>query len=121
MRRELPIIVAAFADERQVYEALIRLEALDIGRDLIGVCARVNRHNGHPQEEVHLLSVLAPGHLRRDVETLLLRCNALSMGGAAEMRSSFGVLPHPGVLEDCGVKLPMGPEYHESMNHGGGV
>ncbi len=121
MRKELPIVVAAFADEEQVGEALVRLEALNVVRDLIGVCARVNGQNGHSQESVHLLSVLAPSRLHGDIERLLLQCNALSIGSAAEMRAAFGVIPHPGVFEDGGMKLPMGPEYHESTNHADGV
>ena len=111
MRKELPIVVAAFADEEQAHEALVRLEALNVVRDLIGVCVRVNGRNGHSQESVHLLSVLAPSRLRRDIETLLLRCNALSVSGATEMRAAFGVIPHPGVFEDGGMKLPMGQDY----------
>jgi hypothetical protein len=111
MRKELPIVVAAFADEEQVDAAIAEMEGLKVGLDSIGVCARVNGRNGHPREEVRLMSVLAPSRLRSDIEALLLRCNALSVGSAAEMSAAFGVLPHPGVFEDGGMKLPMGQDY----------
>jgi hypothetical protein len=111
MRKELPIVVAAFADEEQVDTAIAEMEGLKVGLDSIGVCARVNGRNGHPREEVRLMSVLAPSRLRSDIEALLLRCNALSVGSAAEMSAAFGVLPHPGVFEDGGMKLPMGQDY----------
>lgn len=118
MRRELPIVVAAFADEEQVHEALGRLEALNLARDLMGVCLRVNGRNGHSEESVHLLSVLAPSRLHGDVKGLLLRCDALSIGSAAEMSAAFGATPHPGVFEDGGMKLPLGLEYLELPSHG---
>jgi hypothetical protein len=111
VRKELPIVVAAFGDEEQVHETLTRLEALNVGRDLIGICAKVNGQNGHAHETVHLLSVLAPSRRHGDVERLLLQCNALSVGSAAEMSAAFGATPHPGVFDDGGMKLPMGPDY----------
>jgi len=120
-RRKLPIVVAAFADHEQVDAAVARLEALKVRRDLIGVCTSVNGRNGHGRERVHLLSVLAPSRLNGDVERLLVRCNALSVGSAAEMRAAFGVIPHPGVLEDRDMKLPMGSDYWELSNPGGEV
>ncbi len=119
--RKLPIVVAAFADHEQVDAAVARLEALKVRRDLIGVCTSVNGHNGHSREHVHLLSVLAPSRIHGDVESLLFQCNALYVGGAAEMRAAFGLIPHPGVLEDRGTKLPMGSDYWELSNSNGEV
>ena len=111
MRKELPIVVAAFADEEQVRETLARLAALNIGRDLIGIRTRANGQNGHAHGTVHLLSVLASPRRRDEIAALLFTCDALSVGSAAEMSAAFGLVPHPGVLEDGGVKLPMGPGY----------
>jgi hypothetical protein len=107
----LPIVVAAFADEERVHETLARLIALNIGRDLIGIRTRANGQNGHAHETVHLLSVLASPRRRDEIESLLLMCDALSVGSAAEMSAAFGATPHPGVFEDGGMKLPMGPDY----------
>jgi hypothetical protein len=121
MRKELPIVVGAFADEEQVDMAIAEMEGLKVGLDSIGVCTRVDGRNGHRREAVQLLSIMAPSRLRGDVEGLLLRCSALSVGSAAEMRAAFGVIPHPGVFEDEGMKLPMGPDYREPSNRDGEV
>ncbi len=58
---------------------------------------------------------------REEIEALLVRCDALFIGKPGETRAAFGLVPHPGVLEDGGVKLPMGPDYHGSTNGDGGV
>jgi hypothetical protein len=118
VRKELPI-VAAFTT-KQVHETVARLIALNIGRDLIGIRKRVNGRNGHAYETVHLLSVLASPRRRDEIESLLLMCDALSVGSAAEMSAAYGVIPHPGVFQDGDVKLPMGSEYHSPTNHGSG-
>lgn len=113
MRKELPIIVGAFAKEEQVDAAAAGLKALDLEPDLIGVSMRVD---GRAGDAVHLVSVLAAPRLREQIERLFLACDALLVGGLAEARAAFGAVPHPGVIEDGDVKLPSGREYHDSTN-----
>lgn len=120
MRRELPIVVAAFGDEGHLHEALARLEPLNIARDVIGIRIGANGRNGRRGKGVHLLSVLASPRRHDEIEALLLIWDALCVGSAAEMSAAFGVIPHPGVFEDRDVKLPMGSEYHSPTNHGSG-
>ncbi|MDI6857482.1 MAG: hypothetical protein QME71_04100 [Dehalococcoidia bacterium] len=113
MRKELPVIVGAFAEEEQADAAVAGLKAFDLEPDLIGVSMRVD---GRAGDAVHLVGVMAPPRLRGQIERLFLACDALLLGGPAEALAAFGAVPHPGVIEDGDVKLPSGREYHDSTN-----
>jgi len=108
MRKELPVIVGAFAKEEQVDAVVAGLRALDLEPDLIGVSLRAN---GRAGDAVHLVGALAGPRLREQIGRLFLACGALLLGGPVEARASFGAAPHPGVFEDGDMKLPMGREY----------
>lgn len=114
--KQPPILVAAFSGERQLQEALVRLEERKIGRDFIGAYIGENGHNGHGPSDLFLISVLAPSRLQEDIKASFQECGALSVGGVAEMRAAYGIVPHPGALEYREMKLPMGDEYHQFLS-----
>jgi len=109
--KEAPILAAEFPGERELWAAVRALEERRIGRDFIGVFIGENGYEPDGAATVHLLSVLAPSRLHEELRAALRGCGATAVGSPREIAGRHGVVPHPGVLEDHDMKLPMGPEY----------
>ncbi len=88
-----------------------QLEEGRIGRDFIGVLIGEDGREPNGQRELHLVSVLAPSRLHEEIRDAFGRCGAEVVGDRKEMASRYGVVPHPGALEDHDMKLPMGSEF----------
>ncbi len=106
-----PILVAEFPGEKQLSKALQALEERGIGRDFIGLLIGEDGHEPNGQQELHLLSVLAPSRLHEEIRSAFVESGATVVGDPKEMADRHSVIPHPGAFEDHEMKLPMGLEY----------
>jgi hypothetical protein len=110
-RGEPPIIAAAFPDERRMREAVEALGDAGVGRDFIGVLIADEAAGTVGPQSRWFVSVLAARRQHEDLASTLTRSGATAVGSVTSIRERFGHLPHPGVFDDRGLRLPMGAEY----------
>lgn len=113
---EPPIIAAAFPDERRMKQAVEALGDMGVGRDFIGVLIADEGAPPGGSRERWLVSVLAPRRQHRALATALARSGATAVGSAESIRERVGHLPHPGIFDDRGLRLPMGAEYEPARH-----
>lgn len=99
------LLVAAFAAEAHAEAALVRLRALGVPR------GRVGRATAEGDGADVLVSVLAAPAERRAIEAACRESGAVAVLGVAAARERFGNVPHPGVDDRGGVKLPLAGEW----------
>lgn len=102
--RPARVLVGVFPDESQLRIALEGLEAMGIASDFIGAIIK---------DDQSLLSVKVPAGRHEEVRSLLQRFGVTTMGVGepAELEPHYGPIPHPGIIEDHDLKLPLGREY----------
>ena len=110
--KSLPIVVAAFASEDELWRAVALVEEHKIGRDFIGVF--IGESGG---QVMYLVSVFVPSRLHKEVGEVFQTCAAMKVGFGDEARIIWGRhVPHPGVMEDHDMKFPMGDDYPANRN-----
>ncbi len=111
---EAPFLTASFPDERSLWCAVAALQERKIGPDLIGVLIGEAGDASRGDSRVHLASTLVPRRLHEEVRSAFLSCGATFVGNVRELAQRYGRVPHPGVVEDHDLKLPMGLEYPDT-------
>ena len=113
--KAIPILVAAFPTEEQLWSSVKALEENKIGRDFIGVLVGQNGFRPGAGGRLCLVSVLAPFRLHEQIRTTLVEGGATAVGDPREMAVRFGHIPHPGVIDAHNLKLGMGDEYWQAV------
>lgn len=110
-QKQPPVLVAAFADEADLAEAMRQLQDRKIGPDFVGAYLGEDPSDISGERSLYLLSVFAARRLHEELAAALKACSATQVGSVDSFRQAYGLVPHPGVLDYHDMRLPMGSEY----------